>query len=96
MNLKGFSRRVIVEMIFAGIILSLPAFAQRGQRGPTVTSPEVTADGSVTFRIVAPQAQAVRLTARRIGIFERGPEVVSRVIGSENSRPRRRIGSLMW
>ena len=30
-------------------------------RGPRVTSPEVAADGRVTFRILAPKAQAVRL-----------------------------------
>ena len=30
-------------------------------QGPRVTSPEVAADGRVTFRILAPKAQAVRL-----------------------------------
>ena len=42
-----------------------PAAAERprfpGPQGPRVTSPEVAADGRVTFRIVAPKAQAVRL-----------------------------------
>jgi len=32
-----------------------------GPQGPRVTSPEVAADGRVTFRILAPKAQAVRL-----------------------------------
>jgi enterochelin esterase-like enzyme len=44
--------------------------AGRGGRGgtpqPAVTSPEVTADRHITFRIYAPQAQAVRLTATDI------------------------------
>jgi enterochelin esterase family protein len=31
------------------------------QQGPRVTSPELAADGRVTFRILAPKAQAVRL-----------------------------------
>jgi enterochelin esterase family protein len=31
-------------------------------KGPRVTSPEVAADGRVTFRIVAPKAEAVRLS----------------------------------
>jgi len=34
-----------------------------GRGGPQVTSPEVRADRHVTFRIVAPQAQAVRLSS---------------------------------
>jgi enterochelin esterase family protein len=42
-----------------------PAPAERprfpGPQGPRVTSPEVAADGRVTFRIVAPKAQSVRL-----------------------------------
>lgn len=38
----------------------------RGAQGPVVISPEVKADGHVTFRINAPQAQAVRLTGTDI------------------------------
>jgi enterochelin esterase family protein len=34
-----------------------------GPRGPVVVSPEVQADRKVTFRILAPKAQAVRLSA---------------------------------
>src|SRR5690349_2252951 len=34
-----------------------------GQRGPSVKSPEVQADRHVTFRILAPKADAVRLNA---------------------------------
>jgi enterochelin esterase-like enzyme len=37
--------------------------AGRGQQGPQVVSPEVKADRKVTFRILAPQAQSVRLNA---------------------------------
>jgi enterochelin esterase family protein len=35
---------------------------RRGPMGPQVVSPEVGADGKVTFRILAPKAEAVRLT----------------------------------
>jgi enterochelin esterase-like enzyme len=35
-------------------------------QGPRVTSPEVAADGRVTFRIVAPKAEAVRLSGTDI------------------------------
>src|SRR5262245_13896217 len=37
-----------------------------GQRGPVVVSPEVLPDARITFRLSAPQAQAVRLTATDI------------------------------
>jgi len=65
MNLNAFSRGAAAIALVV-MITVLPASAQRGQRGVTVTSPEVAADGSVTLRIVAPQAQAVRLTASDI------------------------------
>ncbi len=46
----------------------ISAQAQRGgaARPPAVVSPEVSADRHITFRLVAPQAQAVRLTASDI------------------------------
>jgi len=49
-----------------------PAAAQGGRGGgrgpavPQVTSPEVTADQKITFRIAAPQAQSVRMSASDI------------------------------
>ena len=47
-----------------------PAQSGRGGRGgppqPAVISPEVTADRHITFRINAPQAQAVRMNASDI------------------------------
>lgn len=47
---------------FTVISLAWAAPAARAQApGPRVTSPEVAADGRVTFRILAPKAQAVRL-----------------------------------
>ncbi len=58
-------RRLIVNsgVIVAFVALATTAFAQgRGNAGPQVVSPEVQADRKVTFRILAPQAQAVRLT----------------------------------
>jgi enterochelin esterase-like enzyme len=38
----------------------------RGQAGPAVVSPEVGVDRRITFRLLAPQAQAVRLNASDI------------------------------
>jgi enterochelin esterase-like enzyme len=59
-------RRFIVNsgVIVAFVALTTSAYAQgRGNAGPQVVSPEVQADRKVTFRILAPQAQAVRLSA---------------------------------
>ena len=39
-----------------------PGRGGRGPQGPVVVSPEVTADKKVIFRILAPNAQAVKVT----------------------------------
>jgi enterochelin esterase-like enzyme len=45
----------------------------RGGGGPVVVSPEVSADGRITFRISAPQAQAVRVSGGDIpGLGQNG------------------------
>ena len=57
---------IVVFLLLAGVA---PAFAQApagrggGPPQPQVVSPELAADGRITFRILAPQAQAVRLAA---------------------------------
>lgn len=43
-------------------LLSTPAQPRGGPQGPQVVSPEVSADRYVTFRILAPKAEAVRLS----------------------------------
>ncbi len=72
------ARRTIVSLtavtILAVLVLASSAPAQpaaeapraRGSQGPRVTSPEVAADRRVTFRILAPKAEAVRLTGSDI------------------------------
>ena len=47
----------------------------RAPQGPQVISPELTADGKVTFRILAPKAEAVRLSAGDIPGNGRGAEM---------------------
>lgn len=47
-----------------------------GARGPRVVSPEVAADGKVTFRILAPEAGRVRLSASDIPGVGQGAEMV--------------------
>jgi enterochelin esterase family protein len=43
-----------------------PGRGGRSPQGPVVVSPEVRSDGRVTFRILAPQAQAVKITGSDI------------------------------
>jgi enterochelin esterase-like enzyme len=47
----------------------------RGPQGPQVVSPEVSADRRVTFRVLAPKAEAVRLSAGDIPANNRGAEM---------------------
>jgi len=47
----------------------------RGPQGPRVTSPEVAADRRVTFRVLAPRAQAVRLSGGDIPGNGQGAEM---------------------
>src|SRR3954447_4578557 len=47
---------------FIVVLLLCLAAGARAQMPPAVTSPEVQADRHVTFRLLAPQAEAVRLT----------------------------------
>lgn len=47
----------------------------RGPQGPRVTSPEVGTDRRITFRILAPKAQAVRLTGSDIPGNGQGAEM---------------------
>jgi enterochelin esterase-like enzyme len=53
--------KVFSSALLLVLLLSHPAIAQRG--GPAVRSPEIHADGRVTFRLAAPNATDVRLTA---------------------------------
>src|ERR1035441_6969549 len=72
---RGISR--ISAMVLAAFVLAAAALAQpptppaapagrgagRGPQGPVVVSPEVMPDRRIAFRILAPQAQNVRLNA---------------------------------
>src|SRR6185295_5949386 len=63
LNMRGLA---VAAIIGTGSVLPVaqaqaPAPRFPTAQGPRVTSPEVAADGRVTFRILAPKAQAVRL-----------------------------------
>ena len=77
-------RRMLASMALglAGVLSSPPpalpaADAPRfaGPQGPRVVSPEVSADRKVAFRILAPKAAAVRLSAGDIPSVGRGAEM---------------------
>jgi enterochelin esterase family protein len=70
-------RKVTLCVVLAGAALmtaAAPAPAQNrsGQRQPAVSSPEVSAEKKVTFRIQAPKAEAVRLVGSDIPGTGRG------------------------
>ncbi len=77
MNTSRASCAAMALVVLATLALTFtaPAQAQFRQRGPRVVSPEVADDGHVTFRILAPKAEAVRLSAGDIPNMGRGAEM---------------------
>jgi enterochelin esterase family protein len=70
------SRRALLAGVL--VLAAVPATAQeanRPARPPQVTSPEVAGDRKVTFRLVAPGAESVRLAAGDIPGNGRGAEL---------------------
>ena len=66
--------QALVAVVLAATLFGSAALAQM-PRGPRVVSPEVTADGQVTFRILAPNAKAVRLTGGDMPQIARGVDL---------------------
>src|SRR5690242_12468139 len=62
MNTQRMNVSVLAVAMLAMLAATFSANAQRGPQGPQVVSPEVSADRRVTFRILAPKAEAVRLS----------------------------------
>lgn len=78
-RLSVFLISIIAHGLFVGSVLAQPAEApRRNSRGPSVTSPEIGSDGSVTFRILAPKAQKVRLSAGDIPGDPRQPRELTK------------------
>ena len=57
---------------FSSMAVAQPAAGRGGRGGPRVVSPEVAADGHVTFRILAPDAQKVAFQDNDIGVMLSG------------------------
>jgi enterochelin esterase-like enzyme len=55
---------IFAALLLAAIALVSPALAQRGRNSaPQIVSPEVTADHHIVFRLRAPKAESVKLSA---------------------------------
>jgi len=72
MHTRSITTRLAAALLlFATAVVTPPSLAQstnsaprfRGPQGPQVTSPEVAADRRITFRILAPKAESVRVNA---------------------------------
>ncbi|UCD49100.1 MAG: hypothetical protein JSW27_16390 [Phycisphaerales bacterium] len=70
-------RQTFLIVMMAVLALTSLAMAQPrfGRQGPRVVSPEVAADRHVTFRILAPKAEAVRLSGSDIPGVGQGAEM---------------------
>ena len=57
LSLPVFAASLLAAGVFTSAALAQPTTAPRGRgpQGPQVVSPEVAADGHVTFRILAPR-----------------------------------------
>jgi enterochelin esterase-like enzyme len=83
MNARRMTMSLTVVTMLAALALGSAAPAQpaaeaprvRNPQGPQVVSPEVSADRRVTFRILAPKAQAVRLSGGDIPGVGQGAEM---------------------
>ena len=76
MKFKEISIRIFAASLFAVAAFAAFAFAQaQPQRPIQVTSPEVQADHKITFRILAPQAEKVRLSGGDMPGMGQGKEL---------------------
>lgn len=82
MRREGITVALVCATVLAGTLLPSYAPAQEarsrrgfGGRGPRVVSPEVYEDRRITFRILAPKAESVRLSGSDIPGVGRGAEM---------------------
>ena len=72
---KAVSVTVVALLVVLVLTSIAPAQPRFGGQGPRVVSPEVAADRHVTFRILAPKAEAVLLSGSDIPDLGRGAEM---------------------
>jgi len=76
MNNQRVNILVLAAALLVALSIAPSANAQRsGPQGPQVMSPEVSTDRHVTFRILAPKADAVRLSGGDIPGNGQGAEM---------------------
>ncbi|HEY2953006.1 MAG TPA: alpha/beta hydrolase-fold protein [Verrucomicrobiae bacterium] len=77
MNTRIINILALGAAVLAALMFTPAAFAQRGRgpQGPQVVSPEVAPDRHVTFRILAPKAESVRLSGGDIPGNGQGAEM---------------------
>jgi len=82
MKTRSIIHFTLAVFLLGSGIMATQAIAQpRGPQGPQVVSPEVSADRHVTFRILAPKAEAVRLTGGDIPGNGQGAEMTKNAEG---------------
>ncbi len=65
----NYARILATFVALSAIAVAQPPAGRGGRGGPAVVSPEVSADGRVTFRILAPDATKVTLLDNDIGVM---------------------------
>jgi enterochelin esterase family protein len=75
MKLKMTHLSALSASFITVIALAIGVFAQAPNAQPQVTSPEVQADRKITFRLLAPKAESVMLSAGDIPNIGRGKEM---------------------
>lgn len=76
-----------LALVLAGVIVAGNAAAVRAQQPAPVVSPEVLPDGRVIFRILAPQAQQVRLNAGDIPASSLMPSGIAQPVPAVPGQP---------
>ena len=71
-KLVRFAATIAVGIVTAAAQTAPQTGGRGGRGGPAVVSPEVTSDGHVTFRIAAPKAEKVTLSASDITVLFSG------------------------
>src|SRR3954454_3328242 len=73
MNIRNFAFALLLTASICAQSTNRPP---RGPQAPRVVSPEISADQKVTFRILAPKAEVVKLSAGDIpGLGQGGKEL---------------------
>lgn len=75
MNTRRMTSLITLMTLLLALALTNATQAQRGPRGPQVVSPELSDDSEVTFRILAPKAESVRLGGSDIPGLGQGKEM---------------------